>query len=104
MKTITIPCHYKYEEEYLPPRCRKFRYRETEAVHSINIPVVAPKDAPIAFKHLDHIVGVTPDSGSRYYGSVKVYRVFNGKLYKQGLWGGSFLSPPCKPLSQQHSS
>lgn len=81
MKSVTIPCHYKYEEEYLPPRCRIPRYRETEAVHSINIPVVAPKDAPIAFKHLDHIVGVTPDSGSRYYGSVKVYRVFNGKLY-----------------------
>lgn len=80
MKTITIPCHYKYEEQYLPPRCRKFRYREAMAVYPVTIPVVTPDEAPIAFKHSDHIIGVTKETG-RYYGSTKVYRFFNGELF-----------------------
>lgn len=80
MRKIDIPCHYMYEEEYLPPRCRKYRYRETMATHTIQIPAITPNEAPIAFKHAAHIVGVTSDHG-RYYGSTKIYRVFNGKLY-----------------------
>lgn len=80
MNTMTIMCHYKREEEYIPPRCRKPRYREATEVCPIHIPVVTPNEAPIAFKHKDHIVGVTPETG-RFYSSTKVYRAFNGDLY-----------------------
>ncbi len=40
----------KYSEPYLPPRCRKYRYREAEDIISVDVEEARETDAPIAFE------------------------------------------------------
>ena len=73
-KNMKIKISYKYEMPYIPPRCRKVRYREEIADCVLNIPVVTPDDAPIAFRH-----------GDVFRGTVE-YRLYKGKLYRRIRW------------------
>lgn len=84
MYYMTIPCNYKYQEEYVPPRCRKPRYREVMATHPVKIPVVTLNDAPIAFKHRAHEIGKKQSDDPakyRFFNATRIYRAYNGKLY-----------------------
>lgn len=71
---MKIKISYKYEMPYIPPRCRKVRYREEIADCLLDIPVVSPDDAPIAFRH-----------GDVFRGTIE-YRFYKGKLYRRVRW------------------
>lgn len=64
----------KFKESYIPPRCRKPRYRETMASCTISIPVLSPAQAPIAFRH-----------GDIWRGTIE-YRYYEGTLYTRVRW------------------
>lgn len=71
---MKIKISYKYEMPYIPPRCRKVRYREEIADCVLNVPIVFPDDAPIAFRHSDIFRGTVE------------YRLSKGKLYRRVRW------------------
>ena len=58
----------KYEENYLPPRCRKSRYRECEDYISVNLKEVDSNELQLAFED------------NSYSGKGKIY-FYKGKLY-----------------------
>lgn len=71
---MELTANFKIEEEYIPPRCRKPRLRTYEGKTTVDIPVVTPKDAPVALSHMEGIRHT-----DNYY---KVdYRWYNGQLY-----------------------
>lgn len=65
---------YKFEEAYIPPRCRKPRTREVTETMTLDIPAVKSTEAPIAFTHNDC-----------WFPKKKVYRWFEGNLYARQL-------------------
>lgn len=77
MKYLTIPCKVSYNEEYLPPRCRKPRYREAEKIYRARLRCVTKADAPVAF--------VLSDYHHQHEGSTKI-RLYKGKLYMLETW------------------
>lgn len=60
----------KYEESYIPPRCRKPRYKECEDYIDINLSEATMSDLRLAFED------------SSYGGAGKIY-LYRGKLWKQ---------------------
>ena len=58
----------KYEESYLPPRCRKLRYKECEEHVDINLKEIRMEEMQLAFED------------NSYSGKGKIY------LYKNKLW------------------
>ncbi len=58
----------KYEESYLPPRCRKLRYRECEDYINVNLKEVDGSELKLAFED------------NSYSGKGKIY-FYKGKLY-----------------------
>lgn len=65
---MKIKTWIKYEESYIPPRCRKLRYRECEEYVDINLKEVDPADFRLAFED------------TSYSGKGKIY------FYKGKLW------------------
>lgn len=65
---MKIKTWIKYEESYLPPRCRKLRYRECEEYVDINLKEVDPAELQLAFED------------NSYSGKGKIY------FYKGKLW------------------
>jgi len=45
---------YEYQEEYIPPRCRKSRYRTIEKTMSVNIREITSAEAPVAMIVTDY--------------------------------------------------
>lgn len=94
-----IKVTYPYTEAYIPPRCRKPRYRDTQGETVIEIPVVKQEDAPIAFRHpsaqLSYAMGEDyygcPEGADRleYMKSLTQmeYRFWNGTLYTRQHMG-----------------
>lgn len=75
-----------FKEGYLPPRCRKMRYRNAAKETVLNIRETTEEDAPIAF-----VV--------HYYDKDIIYRFYKGKLYTLTKWndvccGKEGLLPP----------
>ena len=77
MEYRTYPVKIKYQEKYLPPRCRKPRYREAEKLYYAKIRIVDKNDAPVAF--------ILSDYSHRDKGQVKI-RLYNGKFYHLETW------------------
>lgn len=77
MQYKTFPITITYDEQYIPPRCRKPRYREAEAKHNIRIRKVTKAEAPVAF--------VLSDYHHTHEGQVKV-RLYKGKFYILDTW------------------
>lgn len=71
---VEYPAEFRFEEEYIPPRCRKPRFRETQAQTVVKIPMVEANEAPVAMYHMDGLVSCN----TRYR---KEYRWYNGSLY-----------------------
>ena len=65
---MKIKTWIKYEEGYIPPRCRKMRYKECEEYVDINLKEVAPAEFQLAFED------------NSYSGKGKIY------FYKGKLW------------------
>lgn len=65
---MKIKTWIKYEESYLPPRCRKLRYRECEEYVDINLKEVDPAEFQLAFED------------NSYNGKGKIY-FHRGKLW-----------------------
>lgn len=83
---MKIKVDVNYKESYLPPRCRKLRYRDAEKTTILNIRETTEEDAPIAF-----IV--------HHYDKDIIYRYYKGKLYTLTKWndvhcGKDGLLPP----------
>ena len=47
---MKIKTWIKYEESYLPPRCRKLRYRECEDYINVNLKEVDRNELKLAFE------------------------------------------------------
>ena len=67
---MKIKTWIKYEESYIPPRCRKPRYNECEDYVDINLSEATMNDLRLAFED------------SSYYGAGKIF-FYNGKLWAQ---------------------
>lgn len=65
---MNIRTHIKYEESYLPPRCRKLRYRECEDFINVPLKEVASAELQLAFED------------NSYSGKGKIY------FYRDKLW------------------
>lgn len=67
---MKIKTWIKYEESYLPPRCRKLRYRECEDYINVNLKEVNSNELQLAFED------------NSYEGKGKIY-FYKGKLYSK---------------------
>lgn len=65
---MKIKTWIKYEESYIPPRCRKPRYRECEEYINVNLREVSSEDMQLAFED------------NSYDGKGKIY-YYKGKLW-----------------------
>lgn len=72
---MKIKTWIKYEESYLPPRCRKLRYRECEEYVNANLKEVRPEQLKLAFED------------NSYEGKGKIY------YYKGKLWTKDKVNP-----------
>lgn len=77
---MKIKTWIKYEESYLPPRCRNLRYRECEDYININLKEVAPEEMELAFED------------NSYSGKGKIY-FYKGKLWSKVKSGGFMCNP-----------
>ena len=77
MKYLTIPCKVSYNEEFLPPRCRKPRYRKVEKTYRARLRCITKAEAPVAF--------VLSDYHHQHEGTTKI-RLYKGKLYMLETW------------------
>lgn len=75
---MKIKTWIKYEAPYLPPRCRKMRYRDGEEFVDITLCEASKKDMVLAYEDKSHD------------GKGKIYR------YKGKLWAKEKLSPIAK--------
>lgn len=67
---MKIKTWIKYEESYIPPRCRKPRYNECEDYVDINLSEATMNDLQLAFED------------TSYFGAGKIY-FYRGKLWAQ---------------------
>lgn len=72
---MKIKTWIKYEESYLPPRCRKLRYRECEDFVDVNLREVDGSELKLAFED------------NSFEGKGKIY------LYKGKLWCKTKINP-----------
>lgn len=76
---------YTFREEYLPPRCRKPRSRQTEGVVTVNIKEVSESDAPIAMitttNEWRKVENSPHPDGKDLIPVQTIYRWHNKKLY-----------------------
>ena len=79
---------FTYSEAYLPPRCKKLRYRDAEGKTTVSLALLTDpdKEAPVAFRFPDWYV--TEAMGKEYFGGnadpvKKELRWFNEKLYER---------------------
>ena len=77
---MKIKTWIKYEESYVPPRCRKLRYRECEDYINVNLKEVAPDEMRLAFED------------NSYSGKGKIY-YYKGKLWSK-VKSGNFMCNP----------
>lgn len=74
---MKIKTWIKYEESYLPPRCRKLRYRECEDFINVTLKEVDPAELQLAFED------------NSYSGKGKIF-FYRGKLWsKQKMRSGA---------------
>lgn len=74
---MKIKTWIKYEESYLPPRCRKLRYRECEEYINVNLREVPMDELKLAFED------------NSYSGKGKIY-LYRGKLWcKEKMYHGA---------------
>ncbi len=73
--TMKIGTWIKYEENYLPPRCRKLRYRECEDYINVNLKEVDRSELQLAFED------------NSFEGVGKIY------FYKGKLWCKTKINP-----------
>lgn len=73
---VEYPAEFRFKEEYIPPRCRKPRFRETQSQTMVKIPVVEAAEAPVAMYHMDGLASCS----TRHR---KEYRWYNGNLYER---------------------
>ena len=72
----------KYEESYLPPRCRKLRYRECEEYVNINLAETTMKNMKLAFED------------NSYSGKGKIY------FFRNKLWAKAKITDFCVPSDE----
>lgn len=73
MRYCKYPVEVTYNESYLPPRCRKPRYREAKKSCIVRVRCVTKDEAPVAF--------FLSDYGHKQEGTVKI-RLYKGRLYQ----------------------
>ena len=77
---MKVKTHIKYEEGYIPPRCRKVRYKEYEEYIYSTVREVAPADMQLAFED------------NSYDGKGKIY-LYKGKLWSKARHGEFMCNP-----------
>ena len=74
---MKLTAKYEYKEEYIPPRCRKPRYRNIEKTMTVNIHEISSDEAPVAMIVTDY---TTRNGEWGVYDTP--YRWYKNKLYK----------------------
>ncbi len=83
---MKIKTEIKYQEAYIPPRCRKERYRQTTKVINTTVPEAAYSDAPIAIRVQDCLHGLAADAEGVYpNGVAAVIKEVDG-LQESEMW------------------
>lgn len=81
---MKLACDIEYEVGYVPPRCRKVRFRRENENVTVQLREISEADAPIAIRQIDRFAFPRTyyDHGQRH-GRLYVvnYRWFEGKLY-----------------------
>lgn len=77
---MKIKTWIKYEESYLPPRCRKLRYKECEEYIDVNLKEITVSDVKLAFED------------NSYSGKGKIY-FYKGKLWSRVKSGWIVCNP-----------
>ncbi len=83
---MKIKTWIKYEESYIPPRCRKPRYTERDEYVDAELCEVKPEDLRLAFED------------NSYSGKGKIY-FYNGKLWSKVKRGGFICDPGERGIS-----
>ncbi len=73
MRYCKYPVEVTYNESYLPPRCRKPRYRKAKKSCIVRVRCVTKDEAPVAFFLSDYC--------HKQEGTVKI-RLYRGRLYQ----------------------
>ena len=87
---MKLTIKFKFTEEYVPPRCRKPRYRDMESSTTVNLREITADEAPVAL--------IVTDYETRY-GECGVYtteyRWYKNKLYTlcRNRYGVNMLAP-----------
>ncbi len=92
MKYKILPITITYDEEYIPPRCRKPRYRKAEKTYRARVRCITKADAPVAF--------ILSDYHHRREGTTKI-RLYKGKLYMLETWQRYAPGKPECPLDRE---
>lgn len=79
---MKIKTWIKYEESYLPPRCRKLRYRECEEYVDINLAETTMENMKLAFED------------NSYSGKGKIY------FFRNKLWTKAKITDICAPSDE----
>ena len=81
MRTIELIAQFYYKRPYIPPRCRKPKYKAATGEALVEFQVVKPDEAPVAMSHKWGI--------DEPY--TREYRYFAGKFYdRTKLLGGDW--------------
>lgn len=73
--TMEFLADYAYDEQFIPPRCRKPRTREITGTCTVTIPSISLDMAPVAMWHK-----------SCWQPNIVVYRWYKGQLYTRSLF------------------
>jgi hypothetical protein len=74
---VKLTAKYEYQEEYIPPRCKKPRYRQLEKRISVNIREITSAEAPVALIVTDY------ETRDGEFGVCDIpYRWYKNKLFK----------------------
>lgn len=76
-KTLNV----RFNESYLPPRCRKPRLREVTGTFEATIPQITSAEAPIAIRATSPFGRSAINRDHQTSNKLMVYRWYNGKLY-----------------------
>lgn len=83
---MKIKTWIKYEESYLPPRCRKLRYRECEEYVDINLAETTMENMKLAFED------------NAYNGKGKIY------FFRNKLWTKASVRDICSGNEDEYES
>ncbi len=81
-KTKEFKANYRFNEGFIPPRCRKMLCRPTNGTCVVTIPVATEEEAPVVLSYPSHLKTKGDNEVyANYYNVAKDIRRYDGNLY-----------------------